>query len=50
VSTAAAITTVGSAKSSHFVPEEMFTSRATMTTPAKDPYLINKIIFLHNLI
>ena len=47
---AAAITAIGAAHRREFISHKMFTACATMAAAAKNPYLVNKIAFLQNLI
>ena len=41
----AAVTSIGSTHGGKLIPHEMPAARPTMTTAAKDPYLVNKIAF-----
>jgi len=45
----AAVTSVRTAESSHFVPQKMFTASTAMSRSTKNPYLVNKIAFLHKI-
>ena len=45
---AAPITPVRATQGGEFVAAKMFNTRPTMSTPAKDPDLVNKIAFFHN--
>jgi hypothetical protein len=47
MSTAAAITAIGSCLGIEFSPHKVLTSCTTMTTSAEDPDIIYEICFLH---
>jgi len=47
MSSPSAIASIGSPEGRHFVPEKMFTASAPMPGSAKNPYLVDKIAFLH---
>jgi hypothetical protein len=42
-----AIAAIGSGQRIEFCTGKMFTTGATMPASAKDPYLVNKVCFLH---
>ena len=46
--TPAAVSTVGAAEGSKFVPVKMFTPGPAMPAPAKNPDLVDKIAFFQN--
>ena len=47
MTTPAAIASVGTAKSGHLISQKMLAAGTSMAASAKNPYLVDKIAFLH---
>ena len=47
MTTTTAIAAIGSGQRIEFCAGKMFAAGATMPASAKDPYLVNKVCFLH---
>lgn len=50
MTTPAAVAAIGPAKGGYFISPEMFDTSPAMTTPAKNPDLVNKIAFLQIIV